>query len=94
MTPAAASARIIGPHGGLRFDWDGAEVPAIGVWLSYGGWPAEAPLHQVALEPTTGAADDLVAAQAMGQARWLLPDDTQRWSVRLTLTDPEPRGHA
>lgn len=93
MTPARAMAQVSGPQGGLRFDWDGAEVSAIGVWLDYGGWPAEGPLHQIALEPTTGAADDLAAAEAKGQARWLAPGDTQEWTVRLTLTDPESGQH-
>lgn len=71
MTPEQGVAQISGPTGGLRFDWAGAEVPALCVWLDYGGWPEEGPLHQVALEPTTGAADDLVSAEALGQARWL-----------------------
>lgn len=90
LSPARASAEISGPQGGLRFDWDGAEVPALGLWLNYGGWPTEGPAHQVALEPTTGAADDLVAAESMGQARWLVPGDTHTWNVGLTLMDPEP----
>ncbi|MBC7735747.1 MAG: hypothetical protein H7245_00625, partial [Candidatus Saccharibacteria bacterium] len=89
MTPAAAMAQISGTTGGLRFDWAGPEVPALGVWLDYGGWPEEGPLHQVALEPTTGAADDLAGAEALGQARWLEPGTTHAWTVRLTVTDPE-----
>ena len=89
LTPARGMAQVTGPAGGLRFGWDGAEVPAIGLWLNYGGWPEEAPLRQAALEPTTGAADDLVGAEALGQARWLAPGETHRWSVRLTLLEPE-----
>lgn len=50
-TPARGMAQISGPQGGLRFNWDGAEVPAVGVWLDYGGWPAEGPLH-VGLVPS------------------------------------------
>ncbi|MEO8245267.1 MAG: hypothetical protein ABI832_23590 [bacterium] len=89
LTPSAAFAQVSGPQGGLRFDWDGAEVPALGLWLDYGGWPEEAPLHQVAIEPTTAAADDLAGAIAMGQECWLAPGDTHKWSVRLALLDPE-----
>lgn len=91
-TPLVGMAQINGPQGGLRFDWDGAEVPALGLWLAYGGWPEEAPLHQLAIEPTTAAADDLAGAIQLGQARWLAPDETHSWSVRLTLLDPE-EGH-
>ena len=85
-------AQVSGRQGGVRFDWDGAAVPALGLWLDYGGWPEEAPLHQLAIEPTTAGADDLAGAMALGQERWLAPGDTHNWSVRLTLLDPE-KGH-
>ena len=91
LTLGQATAQIRGTTGGLRFDWNGTEVPALGLWLDYGGWPNEHPVYQVAIEPTTGAADDLAEAEALGQARLLIPGETQRWTVRLTLTDPEPR---
>ncbi len=90
LTPGRASAGISSANGGLRFDWDGTEVPALGVWLNYGGWPAKGQVHHIALEPTTGAADDVVSAQKTGQARMLDPGETHRWSMRLTLLDPEP----
>ncbi|MBC7736952.1 MAG: aldose 1-epimerase [Candidatus Saccharibacteria bacterium] len=89
QTPISGMAQICGPDGGLRFDWDGTEVPSLGLWLDYGGWPEEAPLHQLAIEPTTAPADDLAGAVQSGQARWLAPGETHRWSVRLTLLDPE-----
>ena len=89
QTPLFGMAQVCGPHGGLRFDWNGAEVPSLGLWLDYGGWPAEAPLHQLAIEPATAGADDLAGAVASGQARWLGPGETHSWSVRLTLLDPE-----
>lgn len=88
-TPHLASAGIEGPDGGIRLDWD--DLPAFGLWLSYGGWPETNPVQQVALEPTTAAADDLTGAEARGQARWLDPNQTHRWSVRMTLTTPEER---
>lgn len=87
LTPGPASAAVRGPNGGLRFDWDGADVPALGLWFDYGGWPEGASIHQVALEPTTGAADDLVGAEALGQARMLAPGTTHKWMVTLMLTD-------
>ncbi len=88
-TAGAAWAQVAGPEGGLRFDWHGGEVPALGLWLDYDGWPEEAPLHQLAIEPTTAAADDLSGALALDQARWLAPGETHKWSVRLTLLDSE-----
>lgn len=82
-----ASAAVIGPGGGLRFDW--TDLPALGIWLCYGGWPTGNGVHQVALEPTTAMADHLNAAETLAQARVLGPAETHRWSVRLTLTDPD-----
>lgn len=89
MTPAVASAEIVNPDGGIRFCWDG--ILAFGLWQSFGGWPADEPVHQVALEPATAAADHLAAAEALGQARTLEPHVTHRWSVRVTLTAPNRR---
>ncbi len=84
----AVTARIDGPEGGIAFRWDGAQVPALGLWLDYGGWPADAPVHQVAIEPTTAPHNDLTAARAAGDAPTLAPGDLRRWSVTVTLTDP------
>ncbi len=88
-TPRSASAAIQGPDGGIAFDWQ--DMPAFGLWLCYGGWPKGNPVHQVALEPTTGTADDLAAADRLGQARTLDGTRTHRWSVRVTLTAPDER---
>jgi galactose mutarotase-like enzyme len=86
-TPRSASAAVMGPNGGLSLNWD--DVPAFGLWLCYGGWPEGNRVHQVALEPTTAPADDLVTADAAGQARRLAQGETHNWSVRMTLTNPE-----
>jgi galactose mutarotase-like enzyme len=88
-TPGRASAAIVGPNGGIRFDW--SDIPALGLWLSYGGWPVGGPVHQLALEPTSATADHLAQAQALGQTRILAPQETHRWRVRITLTSPETR---
>jgi hypothetical protein len=87
-TPGAASAEVTGPTGGIRFDWIGADVPAFGLWLDYGGWPAGAPVHQVALEPATAPADDLAQAERMGRARTVTRGETHIWSVRISMTPP------
>lgn len=60
-------------RGGIALEWDAAEMPVLGLWRSYGGWPPGGPpAHQVAIEPTTHAADDLASAEAprRGPARW------------------------
>jgi len=65
--------------------WDRAFAPTLGIWLDYGGWPPGEPRHQVAIEPTTSADDDLASAIAAGRARILEPGTPQRWKVRLEL---------
>jgi hypothetical protein len=83
VTPAGAR---------LTIDWDRAFAPALGIWLSYGGWPPGGPpVEQVALEPTTSGHDDLAAAQAAGQHRVLPPRGRLAWWVRFAL-DPTAHG--
>ena len=89
MRTGPASAAITNRQGGIRFDR--TDVPAFGLWFSYGGWPATNPVHQVALEPTTATADDLAQAEALGQARILAQDQTHRWQVKITVTGPQTR---
>ncbi len=83
-----AAAEVRGPNGGIRFEWSD-DLPSFGLWLDYGGWPQNAPVHQIAFEPTTAMADDLVQAERLGQLRWLDPGAAHRWSVRVSLTDPD-----
>lgn len=83
---AQPSASVHGPTCGIRFDWDATDLPHLGLWLDYGGWPPGAPVHQIALEPTTGSADDLADALSRGHARWLPAQAAHSWTVRITLT--------
>jgi hypothetical protein len=69
----------------LQFAWDLATAPVAGLWLDYGGWPADAPVHQVAIEPTTSDDDDLCSATEAGRARLVEPGETTTWSVRMAL---------
>lgn len=71
----------------LEFSWDSSVIPALGVWLDFGGWPLGGPpVEQVALEPTSSPDDHLGDAMAHGRA-WSLPSAAAlRWWVRLTST--------
>ena len=88
-TPGAACAAVTGPRGGLRFDWHGDEIGSFGLWLNYGGWPEGGAVHQIALEPATAPAGDLAAAERLARARHLAPQATHRWTMRMTMTDPQ-----
>jgi galactose mutarotase-like enzyme len=72
----------------LRIEWDVSMAPFLGLWLDYGGWPPDAPLHQVALEPTTAPADDLPAAIRDERALVLDPGERVHWWVRLETGAP------
>jgi hypothetical protein len=78
----------VAPDGArLTIDWDRDFAPALGVWLSYGGWPPGGPpVEQVALEPTTSAHDDLAAARTEGRERVLGPGARLAWWVSLRVS--------
>lgn len=79
-------AGIEGPNGTIAFLSDSEQTPFLGLWLDYGGWPQSKPVHQIAIEPTTAAADDLSGALRNGQARGLLPGETHHWAVTIRLS--------
>lgn len=80
------AAGVQGPNGGIEFEWHGDEIPFLGLWLDYGGWPAGASQHQIAIEPTTAPTDDLVSAQTTGHERWLNPSESHTWTLSIRLT--------
>lgn len=80
------NAVISGSKGAIAFSWSAQEMPYLGLWLDYGGWPDDCPVHQIAIEPTTAPADHLTAARASGQSRTLNPNDRHRWTITLALT--------
>lgn len=83
------SATVGGVDGSISVSWTKADIPFLGLWLDYGGWPQEGPVHQIAIEPTTAPADDLAGAHENKQARWLDPGETHNWAVTMTLA-PTP----
>jgi galactose mutarotase-like enzyme len=74
----------------LTIDWD-ETLDDLGIWLTYGGWPAPGGAQQLALEPTSASADHLGDALRQGTAVKLAPGQSRRWKVRLSLsTGPQP----
>ncbi len=69
----------------LGISWDASFAPYLGIWLDYGGWPADGSLHQVALEPTTAPADDLAVAIASGHSLTLPAGGRLGWSMAMTI---------
>jgi hypothetical protein len=80
-------AAIEGAESGIVFKWDSSQVPALGLWLDWGGWPEEGPVHQLAIEPTTAACDDLATAEATGVVCALAPGEVASWRMSISFTD-------
>lgn len=83
-----ARVSVHGETGGIAFSWDADAAAFLGLWLDYGGWPEGAPVHQVAIEPTTSPTDDLVGALAGEHAIWLKPVQSRAWQTKITLLPP------
>lgn len=81
-----ASVGINGGEENIRISWSATAVPFFGLWLDYGGWPTDSPVHQVAFEPTTAPADDLNEAIGQSNEIWLTPNGIHSWQVTFELT--------
>lgn len=82
-------AEIVRPHAGiaLRMEFDPEQIPCLGLWLCYGGWPEDAKpgarQQCIALEPATADCDALSEAIKMGRARILAPRQRHNWKITL-----------
>ncbi len=70
----------------VRFDPE--QIPYVGFWLAYGGWPEGSGVRQhcVALEPCTAPADSLDTAIARNLARTLAPGAIWEWKIEIHVT--------
>jgi len=78
----AGRARIGRSGEWLEIAWDHG-TRDLGIWMTYGGWPEPGGHYEVALEPTSSAADDLGRAIAAGCVP-LAPGEVRKWEVTLT----------
>lgn len=83
-------AEIDRPRAGfrLRMSCDPSELPFLGLWLCYGGWPErpDGPHQQcMALEPTTCPYDSLEEALASGKTPSLAPGEQRRWTIEVKV---------
>lgn len=69
----------------LTFSWNRRDMPHLGLWLCYGGWPGDAyPGHlTVALEPCNGMPDRLLEAAERKACAVLGPGERASWSLRI-----------
>lgn len=82
-------AELVHPDGAtLRFDFDPAEIPQVGVWFNLGGWAGDGgdPYWNLALEPCIGAQDGLDHAVSSGLGHLTVPaGGRRRWTLATTL---------
>ena len=74
--------------GRLRFSFDVAEVPQVGLWLNAGGWSGTGgePYWNLALEPCIGAQDSLQEAVEVHDFYRRIPaGSTAHWSLGVEL---------
>ncbi len=69
----------------IMFSWTREHVPAVGLWIDAGGWPAGSGATQVAIEPTTSGHDDLDTAMASGRALLLRAGERICWDVTIEV---------
>jgi galactose mutarotase-like enzyme len=69
----------------IRFRFDPACTPYLGLWICYGGWPDRPGIKQncVALEPSTAPVDSL--AQTGPWSRTLRPGETYSWPMNVQI---------
>jgi galactose mutarotase-like enzyme len=83
---AGSVARVGHPGQWLEISWD-QSIEHLGIWLTYGGWPAPGGHHEAALEPTNSPADDLGQAIDAGVVP-LAAGERREWCVTLTVGPP------
>jgi hypothetical protein len=84
----AGGARIGDEAGSLRISGTGPYASSLGLWLCYGGWPAAAGVHQIAIEPTSAPADDLLSAREMARSVSVPGYGKVAWQTRLEVEPP------
>ena len=74
----------------LEVSFDTGRLPFLGLWLCYGGWPAdgeEPRQYAVALEPTTSPCNTLANAQRTNTAISLKAGETYDWEILFTVRE-------
>ncbi|MEW6061820.1 MAG: DUF5107 domain-containing protein [Bacteroidota bacterium] len=71
----------------LLFEFDPADVPYVGLWLCYGGWPVDSPKKQftIAIEPCNGRPDKLQNAIQRNECQILAPHTTKTWQLTISV---------
>ncbi|WP_445664944.1 DUF5107 domain-containing protein [Fodinibius sp. AD559] len=71
----------------LLFSFNTDQVPFLGLWLCYGGWPADAKQteYTLALEPCNARPDSLAKACKWGDQQQISPMSIKCWEVDISV---------
>ena len=77
----------------LTLHFDPKQLPTLGLWLCFGGWPdnAKEKGYAVALEPCNLPVDSLAGSLAQGGGAHLAAGETKHWSLRLEIGPAQER---
>jgi galactose mutarotase-like enzyme len=72
---------------GVVLHFDQTQLPYLGLWLCYGGWPDDSERRQfaVALEPTVAARGSLESAIRDNVSPVLEPSQTRSWTIEFLI---------
>jgi hypothetical protein len=72
---------------GIVLHFDPAQLPYLGLWLCYGGWPDDSERRQfaIALEPTVAARGSLEDAVCDKVAPVLKPNQIHSWAIEFLI---------
>lgn len=73
----------------IVFKFDPREIPYIGIWLCYGGWPAAKNEKQltVGLEPSKGRPDSLESSILRNECSTIDAGGEERWSLNISIQE-------
>jgi galactose mutarotase-like enzyme len=80
------TAALVAAEGRLVLRWDVSIAPYVGLWLDYGGYPEGSDAwYHLAIEPSTGAADDLAVAARLGPILTVAAGAELQWRVEFSV---------
>jgi len=73
----------------LLFSFDTEQVPFLGVWLCYGGWPVDTKEKEytLALEPCSARPDSLAEACKWGDQQQIFPLSIKCWEMDISVSN-------
>lgn len=72
----------------LVFSFDVEQIPFLGIWLCYGGWPeGKVGQYTVALEPCSGRPDSLEKAKSRREQKTIAANGLKKWQLEISIFD-------